>query len=543
MQRGVRRVSFCSPVSSTFPTTPSLILHHFSKEKDCELVFFLKVSFPAKLNTGAEQSVLGSFLEKGGSSVGKESACREGERSPGGGVELVGWSRAAGGFGGSLSQDQFNFQASDSLAAMSSDSDSASDGEAGPLLPAAARPEPSAGSLARPGTPGPGRAVASWLLKHRVAAGAALAVPVACAVASRHSAVAAFTWQSWATIALTLEALLLMANNLPPDVVMLSVTVMLRLLGVITEEQAWRGFSSPGILAIGVLFVVAKCLEEAGTIELLAGFFLGRTSRPRLAVLQLCVPVALVSSVVNDTPLVAMMIPIVLKWANDNAQPVSWFLLPLSYSALLGGVVTIIGSSTNLVLADLMLNDAVHGHDPGYQLGFFSTTPVALPVALIGVVYMAVVTPALLPPRQGQANGRQGKAAQGAEAKRQDGRCAAGGGHQARMGYEVCLSVRGAAAGRRPAALGLLRVAGAQLCSIRRASASVAVGDTCVDMVALRRGHGQEQADVEDVERHVLERGDVLVFLASPVRPRHVRLPSLAAAAFAPVPCRYQLVL
>ena len=181
------------------------------------------------------------------------------------------------------------------------------------------------------------------------------------------------------------------------DVVMLSVTVMLRLLGVITEEQAWRGFSSPGVLAIGVLFVVAKCLEEAGTIELLAGCFLGRTSSPLLAILQLCVPVALVSGVVNDTPLVAMMIPIVLKWANDNALPVSWFLLPLSYSALLGGVVTLIGSSTNLVLADLMLNDKAQGHDPGYQLGFFSTTPVALPVALIGVVYMAVAAPALLP--------------------------------------------------------------------------------------------------------------------------------------------------
>ena len=95
------------------------------------------------------------------------------------------------------------------------------------------------------------------------------------------------------------------------------------------------------------------------------------------------VPVTLVSSVVNDTPLVAMMIPIVLKWANKNAMPPSWFLLPLSYSALLGGVITIIGSSTNLVLADLMLKDRTQGHDPDFQLSFFSTTLVALPVALI----------------------------------------------------------------------------------------------------------------------------------------------------------------
>ena len=95
------------------------------------------------------------------------------------------------------------------------------------------------------------------------------------------------------------------------------------------------------------------------------------------------VPVTLVSSVVNDTPLVAMMIPIVLKWANKNAMPPSWFLLPLSYSALLGGVITIIGSSTNLVLADLMRKDSAQGGDSDFQLSFFSTTIVALPVALI----------------------------------------------------------------------------------------------------------------------------------------------------------------
>jgi hypothetical protein len=131
------------------------------------------------------------------------------------------------------------------------------------------------------------RAACAWLRAHRCAAAGACLPPCACLAAWYGSAVEAFSWQSWATIALTLEALLLMAHNLPPDLVMLSVTVALRLLGIITEEQAWAGFSSPGILAIGVLFVVAKCLEQAGTIELLAGVFLGRTSSPTLALLQL----------------------------------------------------------------------------------------------------------------------------------------------------------------------------------------------------------------------------------------------------------------
>ena len=311
------------------------------------------------------------------------------------------------------------------------------------------------------------------------------------------------------------------------DVVMLSVTVMLRLLGVITEEQAWRGFSSPGVLAIGVLFVVAKCLEEAGTIELLAGCFLGRTSSPLLAILQLCVPVALVSGVVNDTPLVAMMIPIVLKWANDNALPVSWFLLPLSYSALLGGVVTLIGSSTNLVLADLMLNDKAQGHDPGYQLGFFSTTPVALPVALIGVVYMAVAAPALLPgDAAAQATavahdctdaGEAQECTDAGEAQERDGEVRGQRSPEAveqatGRGYTVHFGVSGAAARQTPASLGLLRLQGAQLCGIRRAPCGLTSGDapTDLDEGCPEDGHGQ-------VDERRLEAGDVLVFHASPV--------------------------
>lgn len=396
--------------------------------------------------------------------------------------------------------------------------DSEDDDDAEPLLRNSRPAARTSGSVGA----SKGKRSTRWLKKHGVSVGASVAIPIVCAVAWRSHAVTAFTWESWATIALTLEALLLMANNLPPDLVMLSVTVLLRVLGVITEEQAWRGFSSPGILAIGVLFVVAKCLEEAGTIELLAGCFLRRTSSPLLALMQLCVSVALVSSVVNDTPLVAMMIPIVLKWANDNAQPVSWFLLPLSYSALLGGVITLIGSSTNLVLADLMLNDKAQGRDPGYQLGFFSTTPVALPVALIGAVYMAAMAPALLDghttrPAAG-VNGDNGETEElGREAQGQGGFGAVEDGM--RRCYRVGFSVGGAAARQTPAALGLMRVPGARLCGVRCAIPDMVDADGATEADA-------GWAEMAQVEHRALQAGDVVHFLASPVSP-----PPLASAS------------
>jgi di/tricarboxylate transporter len=90
--------------------------------------------------------------------------------------------------------------------------------------------------------------------------------------------VTGFSWQSWWTLGLTGTALFFLINNQPPDLVLLSVTVLLRLSGVVTDEQAFSGFHSDGILAIGALFAVAKSLETSGAIEWCMAFFLFRTN-------------------------------------------------------------------------------------------------------------------------------------------------------------------------------------------------------------------------------------------------------------------------
>jgi hypothetical protein len=87
-----------------------------------------------------------------------------------------------------------------------------------------------------------------------------------------------FTWQSWWTLGLTATALFFLMNNEPPDIVLLTLTVTLRLSGVVTDDQAFSGFRSDGIIAIGALFVVAKCLETSGAIEWMMAHFLWRTN-------------------------------------------------------------------------------------------------------------------------------------------------------------------------------------------------------------------------------------------------------------------------
>ena len=209
--------------------------------------------------------------------------------------------------------------------------------------------------------------------------------------------VADFTWKSYATLQMTLCIFCALLHNWPPDIVLLTATVSFRWMNIINEEEAWSGFQSDSILAIGVLFVVAKSLEEAGTIETLVRSVLGTSKNVSYAVLRLCVPLVLVSGFINDTPTVAMMLPVVERWAQRLGQPVSKFMIPLSFSALLGGTCTLIGTSTNLVLQGLIDKDIRDGNDPGFELEFFTMTPVAGAVALVSVAYMVLAAPCLLP--------------------------------------------------------------------------------------------------------------------------------------------------
>ena len=202
-----------------------------------------------------------------------------------------------------------------------------------------------------------------------------------------------FTWQSWFSIWVTMISLMFMINGIPPELTLLLATLIFRLFGIITDKEAWSGFESTSVLSIGVLFIVAKALENSGTIQLAVKYVLGKPKNSVLATLQLCIPVAIVSAFINDTPVVVMMLPIVEKWAQEIGIPKQKLLMPLSFSALLGGMCTLIGTSTNLVLKGLVDKD----DSQDFTLDFFSMTAVGAPNALICVLYLAFGGHYLLP--------------------------------------------------------------------------------------------------------------------------------------------------
>ena len=198
----------------------------------------------------------------------------------------------------------------------------------------------------------------------------------------------------WTTLAVLVAMLaVLVVDRFPPAGVVFGATFTLLLTDVIDADVAFSGFSNSAPLTVAVLYVLARGAQKTGLLTAMTSRLLGDgTGRPALA--RFLVPTAGASAFFPNTPLVAMLIPDVMGWCRRHGISPSRFLMPLSFAALLGGVVTVLGTSTNLVVSGLL--DAEPGGDP---LSVFEMAPVGLPVAVVGLVLLLAVGPHLVPDR------------------------------------------------------------------------------------------------------------------------------------------------
>ncbi len=194
----------------------------------------------------------------------------------------------------------------------------------------------------------------------------------------------------------TLVIALMIFTRAAPHLVLGAGLVLLLTAGVIDEKQMLEGLANPGMITVGVLFAVAAGLRETQAIAWASTSLLGRPRTARSAQLRIVGPVAALSAFMNNTPLVAVMLPVVRDWAHKHSISVSALLIPLSYASILGGACTLIGTSTILVVNGLIVSQL----GPEYGLGMFDISWVGVPCALVGGLYLLSVGPWLLPERK-----------------------------------------------------------------------------------------------------------------------------------------------
>lgn len=199
-------------------------------------------------------------------------------------------------------------------------------------------------------------------------------------------------FDGWLTASVIVASfIVLLSTSLSADVVFMSAAVMLMMAGVLTPEELLGGFANLGLATVAVMFIIASALTRTGALSALSNQLLGSPKKLSTAQARLMFPVAAISSLLNNTPVVAMMIPLVSKWAKRLKMSPSQLMMPLSYAAIVGGVCTLIGTSTNLVINDMLITEGIEG------LLLFELALVGVPLVLVTIVFVMMMSNRLLP--------------------------------------------------------------------------------------------------------------------------------------------------
>jgi di/tricarboxylate transporter len=174
--------------------------------------------------------------------------------------------------------------------------------------------------------------------------------------------------------------------------------VVLGLTQVLTTKEILEGFSNEPMLLVIMLLLVGEVIRQTGAIS---GFFenmMNRAKTKRGFIFKVLTPMAAVSAFINNTPLVAIMIPFVQTWTGKMRVPPSKLMIPLSFAIILGGNITLIGTSNNLIISSLIHDQKII---PGFEtIGFFTFAWVGLPMLIIGIIYLLFLSDKLLPSRE-----------------------------------------------------------------------------------------------------------------------------------------------
>lgn len=184
----------------------------------------------------------------------------------------------------------------------------------------------------------------------------------------------------------------LVMDKMRPGMILLTVVVLFLCAGILTPKEMLEGFSNKGMITVGMLFLVSEGIRHSGALgQLIKKLLPQHHTTVFKAQLRMLPPIAFISAFLNNTPVVVIFAPIIKRWAEYVKLPATKFLIPLSFVTILGGICTLIGTSTNLVVHGMILEAGFEGFTM-FELG-----KVGVFVAIAGILYLFAFSKFLLP--------------------------------------------------------------------------------------------------------------------------------------------------
>jgi di/tricarboxylate transporter len=198
-------------------------------------------------------------------------------------------------------------------------------------------------------------------------------------------------------VIISVGVVLFVTEVFPIDVVAIAMMLCLVLTGVVSIEEGLSGFSNPATITVAFMFIISQALLKTGALQYLTYRLTKVFKRDfKLGVLLMMALVAFISAFINNTPVVAVFIPVVMQIARASKISPSKLLIPLSFASVMGGMTTMLGTSTNLLVLGIARREGLD------ELGIFSFSGLAIMLLIPGLLYMVFLGLRILPSRESQ---------------------------------------------------------------------------------------------------------------------------------------------
>lgn len=194
----------------------------------------------------------------------------------------------------------------------------------------------------------------------------------------------------------------LIMDKMRPGMILFSVVVLFLCTGILSPKEMLEGFSNKGMITVAMLFLVSEGIRQSGALTQVIKKLLPQEKTSVFkAQIRMLPSIAFISAFLNNTPIVVIFAPIIKRWASSVKLPATYFLIPLSYVTILGGICTLIGTSTNLVVHSMIQEAGLKG------FSLFELGKVGVFIAIAGIIYLFLFSSKLLPPDRPETSGNE----------------------------------------------------------------------------------------------------------------------------------------